>query len=168
MKKPILLIVLLAGGGWWYFIGGRTISEDHVNRFYQDLEVATLSRNPEALCALLAEDFETSGTVEIGGRTAHSTQNKEQACQAYIAMYENFEKLGDKMGGILQLDSNYEIHSIEIQPDRKSAIVDFSSSLDVAGTIMNIRSRSTNTLIRRNGKMLMLRSEGKGSIRSGG
>jgi hypothetical protein len=72
------------------------------------------------------------------------------------------------MGGMLQLDSSYKINSVAIQPDSKSATVDFSSSLDVAGTIMNIRSRSTDTLIRRNGKVLMLRTEGKGRIFSGG
>jgi hypothetical protein len=168
MKKFILLIAILAGAGWWYFVGGRRISEDHVTRFYQELEAATLNRNPEALCALLADDFETSGTVEIGGKTGSSTRNKTQTCRAYAATYENFEKLGDKMGGVLQLDSSYNINSIEIQPDRKSALVDFSSSLDVGETIMNIHSHSTDTLIRRNGKTLMLRSEGTGSIRSGG
>lgn len=168
MRKFILLIAILAAAGWWYFVGGRRISEDHVTRFYQEFEAATLSRNSDALCAMLSDDFETSGTVEIGGRTGTSTQNKTQTCRAYAAMFENFEKLGDKMGGMLQLDSNYTINSIEIQRDRKSAIVDFSSSLDVAGTIMNIHSRSMDTLIRRNGKTLMLRSEGAGSISSGG
>lgn len=167
MKKFILL-ALLGGAGWWYFIGGRTITEEHVTRFYQELEAATLSRNPEALCALLAEDFQSTGTVEIGGRRGTSTQDKAQSCQAYTAMYETFEQLGNRMGGIVQLDSNYKINSIAIQSGGKSALVDFSSSLDVAGTIMNARSRSTDTLIRRNGKVFMLRSEGKGSIRSGG
>ncbi|MCL7421984.1 MAG: hypothetical protein M8364_13880 [Methylobacter sp.] len=82
-------------------------------------------------------------------------------------MYKSFDDLGDKMGGILQLDYGYSIHKIDISPDSKSAVVDVSFSLDVAGSIMNIRSRSTDTLIRRNGKMLMLRSEGKGTIESG-
>ena len=168
MKKLVLLIAILAGGGWWFFIGGRTISEEHVTRFYQDLEAATLSRNPEAICALLADDFESSGTVEMGGRKQATTQNKEQTCESYVSLYDTFEKLGEKMGGILQLDSDYKVEHIDIQPDRKSAIVDYRSSLDVAGTIMNIRSRSTDTLIRRNGRTLMLRSEGAGSIRSGG
>jgi hypothetical protein len=168
MKKFILLIAILTAAGWWFFVGGRRISEDHVTRFYQEFEAATLSRNPDALCALLSDDFETSGTVEIGRQTGTSKQNKTQTCRAYAAMYENFEKLGEKMGGMLQLDSSYRINSVEIQPDRKSAIVDFSSSLDVAGTIMNIHSRSMDTLIRRNGKTLMLRSEGTGSIRGGG
>ena len=168
MKKFVLIFLVLAGGGWWYLIGGRTISEDHVTRFYEDLEAATLSRNPEAICALLAGDFETSGTVRIAGRVVTSSQDKKQTCQAYKDLYVSFEKLGDKMGGILQLDSSYTINGMSIQPNRKSAVVDYSSSLDVGGSIMNLRSNSTDTLIRRNGKTLMLRSEGNGSVSTGG
>lgn len=166
--KKFLMIAILAGAGWWYFIGGRTITEAHVERFYQDLEHATLSRNPEALCALLDEDFQGIGTISMGGRRETVEQNKAQACQAYDEMYKNFALLGNKMGGMVQLDSGYTINSIAIKPDGKSATVDFSSSLDVAGTIMNLRSRSTDILIRKNGKVLMLHSEGKGKIFSGG
>jgi hypothetical protein len=166
--RKFLLLAILAGAGWWYFIGGRTISEAHVERFYQDLEHATLSRDPQALCALLDEDFQSVGTISMGGRRETVEQDKAQACEAYVEMYKNFALLGDKMGGMLQLDSSYTINSVAIQPDSKTAMVDFSSSLDVAGTIMNLRSRSTDTLIRRNGKVLMLRSEGKGRIFSGG
>lgn len=167
MRKFVLLAIL-AGASWWYFIGGRTITEAHVQRFYQDLEHATLSRNPEALCALLDNDFQSVGTLSMGGRRETVEQNKEQACQAYDEMYKSFAAIGNQMGGMVQLDSSYKINSVAIQPDSKSATVDFTSSLDVAGTIMNFRSRSTDTLIRRNGKVLMLRSEGKGKIFSGG
>jgi hypothetical protein len=167
MRKFVLLAIL-AGASWWYFIGGRTITEAHVQRFYQDLEHATLSRNPEALCALLDKDFQSVGTLSMGGRRETVSQNKEQACLAYDQMYQSFAMIGNQMGGMVQLDSSYKINSVAIQPDSKSATVDFTSSLDVAGTIMNFRSRSTDTLIRRNGKVLMLRSEGKGKIFSGG
>lgn len=166
--RKFLLLAMLAGAGWWYFIGGRTITEDHVVRFYQDVERATGTRNPDALCALLDNDFQTVGTVDMSGMRNTVTQDKAQACEAYTEMYKNFALLGDKMGGLLQLDTSYTINSIVIQPDNKSATVDYTYSMDVAGTIMNIRSRSTDTLIRRNGKVLMLRSEGKGRIWSGG
>jgi len=166
--KKVLLLAILAGAGWWYFIGSRTISEAHVVRFYQDYEHALLSRNPEAICGMLADDFQAISTTSVGGRRETSTQNKVQTCEAYNALYQSFAQIGDKMGGMLQLDSKYSIESVKIQSDSKSAIVDFKSSLDVAGTIMNIRSRSTDTLIRRNGKVLMQHSEGKAKIFSGG
>jgi hypothetical protein len=163
--KKIILLALVLGGGWWYFVGGRQLSDDRVNGFYQQWERATLERKPQDLCDLLADDFESQGTMVVGGR-AQSTgpQNKELTCEAYRGLYDTWEKLGEKMGGLLQLDSQYTVHSIVLSADRKTATVDFSSSLDVGGSIMNIRSRSTDTLVRRNGKVLMLRSQGQGSI----
>ena len=165
--KKVILVVLIAVAGWWYFIGSRKLSEQHVRDFYRDVEIATLERKPEALCALLAEDFQSAGTVSIGDRRHTEAQNKAQTCEGYKQLYDTWEKLGEKMGGILQLDSGYEIHSVAIASDQKTATVDISTSLDVAGSIMNIRSRSTDTLVRRNGKMLMLRSEGEGSVGGG-
>lgn len=158
--KKILLVVLLAIGAWWYFVGGRTLSEEAVRDFYRLQEHATLSRDPAALCSLLDKEFAASGMTTSGGSHA----DKGQTCDGYHAMYQGFESLGEKMGGILQLDYGYDIHSIQLSPNKKSATVDISYSLDVAGSIMNIRSRATETLIRRNGKILMLRSEENNGI----
>lgn len=165
--KKLVLVILIAGTAWWYFVGGRKLTEEHVGSFYRDLEVATLERKPEDICALLASDFQSTGTVTVGSKTRPNAQDKSQTCNAYRDLYATWEKLGERMGGTLQLDSDYTIHSIAISPDRKTATVDISTSLDVAGSIMNIRSRSTDTLIRRNGKVLLLRSAGVGSIEAG-
>lgn len=82
-------------------------------------------------------------------------------------MYQSFEALGEKMGGLLQLDHTYTVNSIALSADKKTAIVDVSDALDVGGSIINMKSRSLDTLIRRNGKTLMLRSDADGSVGSG-
>ncbi|MBM5572131.1 MULTISPECIES: hypothetical protein [Deefgea] len=164
-----LFALMLVAGGWWFFVGGKQISEEQVHQFYADYEAATLSRNPEKLCAFLAEDFKSSAQISLGGlASAEGEGNKAETCSGMKELYTTFETLGEKMGGILQLDSSYEIHSIKIAADKKSAEVEISSSLDVAGSIMNIKSKTTDTLIRRNGKVLLLRSKGQGSIGAGG
>ena len=165
--KKVLIIALLAAVGWWYFVSSRTLSEERVNAFYGEFERASLERKPNEICDMLADDFESTGTVSAGGRSHTTSQNREQACKAYVDLYQSFEKLGDRMGGMVQLDSSYQIHGITLSPDRKVATVDVSTSMDVAGSVMNIRSRSTDTLIRRSGKVLMLKSEGKGSVSGG-
>ena len=165
--KKLLLVALMAGAAWWYFAGGRKLTEAHVHTFYRNLEVATLNRQPEELCALLADDFKSTGSVSVAGQRSTGTQDKAQTCEGYRKLYASWEKLGDKMGGTLQLDSEYKVNSITLSADGKTATVDFSSTLDVAGSIMNLRSRSTDTLIRRNGKVLMLRSDGAGSVSTG-
>lgn len=165
--KKLILLALVVFGSWWYFIGGRSLSEAAVRTFYQEQEHATLTRDPEALCALLDADFSTAGITAVGGRGRHDSANKTQTCENYRSMYKTFDTVGEKMGGMLQLDYSYDIHSIEIATDKKSATVDVSYSLDVAGSIMNIRSRATETLVRRNGKTLMVRSEGRARVRNG-
>jgi hypothetical protein len=165
--KAILLLIVLAGTGWWYFVGSRTISEGQVTGFYQAQQAATLERKPDVLCALLADDFSSSGSVALAGHSRSESVTKPQLCESYVDMYAAWDKLGAAMGGEVQLDSHYDIHSIGIAPDRKSATVDISMSLDVAGNLTNLRSRSTETLVRRNGKVLLLRSEGSASVGPG-
>ncbi len=167
--KKVLLAALLAIAIGWYFVGGRSLTPNEVADFYRKFEAAELERKPESICALLSNDFKSVGTTTVGGRSEPQvqTQDKAEACASYQKLYETWEILGQKMGGVLQLDSHYEIHSVSISRDGKTATVDISASLDVAGSIMNIRSRSTDTLIRKNGAVLMARTEGTGSITSG-
>ncbi len=164
MKKLALLVVAVVAAGWWYFVGGRKLSEDHVNRFYQTYEAATLERKPEIMCSHLADDYQSTGTITVAGLVRTDSQRKAEACESLRKLYESWEKLGEKMGGLLQLDSSYTIHSIEIAPDGKTATVDVSSSLDVGGSLMKLRSRSTDTLVRRSGKVLLLRSDSKSTF----
>lgn len=68
---------------------------------------------------------------------------------------------------IATLQRKPEANGIEISPDKKSASADISSTLDVAGSIMNFATRSTQTLIRKNGKVPLQRSESRGTVRAG-
>lgn len=166
--KKIILVAIIAAGAWWYFVGGRKISEADVTSFYRDYdEIATGQRQPDTLCSMFAEDYHSTATIAVGRQIRTDSMNKPQTCESLRLLYDSWEKLGEKMGGMLQLDSYYTIHSISLASDRKSATVDISSSLDVAGSIMNMRSRSTDTLVRRNGKVLLLRSDAKVSMGSG-
>lgn len=166
MKKLLFVALIVASVGF-YALQHRAIDDAQVAAFYRDMEVATLQRKPQALCDLLAPDFRSHGTVSVGGASRTDMQDKAQACEAYHGMFANFEKIGDQMGGMLQLDHSYTVHAVSIAADRQTATVDYSDSLDVAGSLMNIRSRSRDVLVRRFGKLVMLRSEGNGSIRTG-
>jgi hypothetical protein len=164
--KKIIFLILCAGAIWWYFIGGRTVTEESVREFYQKQEVAMLERLPEELCGFLDSNFQSTNVTTVGGESRTDSVNKDQACESTRKLYQSFEAMGEKMGGMVQLDHSYTINSIEIAPDKKSATVDVSDSLDVAGSMMNIRSRSTDTIIRKNGKLLMLSSIDKATLGS--
>ena len=165
--KLLLIVIAVAVAGWWYFVGGRKLSDADVRGFYRDYEAATLGRKPDELCALLADGFESSGTVALGGGVRASSQTKAQTCDSYRELYAAWEKLGETMGGTLQLDSNYEVSDVKVSADGKSATAQVASSLDVAGSIMNIKARTRDTLIRRNGKVMLLKTEGAGSVGGG-
>jgi hypothetical protein len=165
--KKLILIGSIAGGLWWYFIGGRTLTEDKVRDFYQKQEVALLNRNPEELCKLLDNDFQGTGTTSSRGESQTSTSNKEQACKSAEDLFKTFEMMGNKMGGIVQLDHQYTIQSIEIAADKKSAIVKTNDILNVGDSMMNISSNGTDTIISKNGKPLLLKSEGTTEISGG-
>lgn len=162
--KALLLVVVIAVGAWWYLIGGQKLSEADVRGFYRDYEAAMLERKPDALCALLAEKFESTGVVMSGGASRSTSQTRGQACDSYRDMYAVWDTLGEKMGGTLQLDSDYKIIDLQIAPDARSATVEITSSLDVAGSVMNLKSHTRDTLIKKNGKVLILKSEGTGSV----
>lgn len=85
--------------------------------------------------------------------------DKAQACEGYHETYRLFKTIGDRLGGMAQLDYKQEIKKIEIAADRKSAIVEMRYSLDVAGSVMKLRTLSTETLVRRNGKVLLSHSD---------
>ncbi len=165
--KKLLLIALAIAGAWWFFVGGRKLDENKVRDFYQAVEVATYKREPETLCAMLAKDFHGQYTysTNIPGQPREDEENREQACDGYRRLYATFIQIGDKMGGILTLGYNYTLYSIKIAPDGKSATVDVGYSLEAGGALMHMQSRTTETLIRRNGKVLVQRSEGTTSIK---
>ncbi|MBP1151265.1 hypothetical protein [Methylocaldum sp. RMAD-M] len=165
--RMLLLIAILAGVSWYYFIGGRKISDDQVRAFYQMQTHATLSRNPEALCNLLDNDFESRGISVVYGQRTEVTQNKEETCAAYKQMYQGIADIGARLGGIATLGYEHHIDEVEVSSNRKSAIASVHFALTVAGSVMQYRGHSKDTLIRRAGRVLLLRSEEKSSIGNG-
>ncbi|MBE9609158.1 nuclear transport factor 2 family protein [Chitinilyticum piscinae] len=159
LGKILFVALLLAAAGWWYFVASRSISEEQAREYYAHYEKAMLTRDPKAMCALLADDFQ--GSSNIG------SIDKKSTCADQEEFFSTIAQLGEKMGGMMQLDSRYEIHSVTLSADKKQATVNLSSELDVGGSIMNIKAQSTDTLIRRNGKVLLWRSEGLVQASSG-
>ncbi len=76
------------------------------------------------------------------------------------------DKIGQSMGGMLQIDYNHEILEIRLADDARSAIVETRFTLDLGGSIINVSGTATDTLIRRNGKVRVQRTEGKATTRT--
>jgi hypothetical protein len=168
MKKLLVLLLVAIAAGWWQFVGVRqTITEDDVRQFYAMSDHAIGMRDPSLHCALLDSKFHSEGYVTVGEKRERVAQNKKQTCEGYASLYALWADVGESMdNSLLQLDWNNTINSITISSDGKTATVDYSNALDVGGSLMHIKGHSTDTLIRKSGKVLMLRSEGEGSVSS--
>lgn len=142
----------------------KKLSEEQVRDFYTQLEAATLERKPEKSCALLAADFEGVATVHVEGESKKDTSDKAKTCEGYKALNKSFEMMGTAMGGTVQIDTDYTIHRVTLGADKKSATVDISNSMNVGGSMMRMRSRSTETLVLEGDKVLMQRSVGVGAM----
>lgn len=152
MKLTLLLLILAVVGGCG-FIGNSTISDEDVRAFYQKYDEETLKRNPQGLCDLLADEYQSS---KAGSKSA--PRDKRQSCDRIEAIFDDIEKMGEKMDGIMQLEAGHEISKLDISTDNKMATVEIFSSFDVGGSFMNWRDKYTDTLIKRRGKVLLLKS----------
>lgn len=95
---------------------------------------------------MLDDRFAGTAIVSMQGHIASTTQDKAETCESR--------------------HEQYAIHSITISPDRRSATVEISTSLDVGGTIMQIRSHSKDTLVRQNG-LVRMQHDAHGSVNMG-
>ena len=151
--KTVLFALALIGAGWYYFVGGRQLDEQMVRDFYRAEAHATLSRDPEALCRLVSKSAVLRQQTLMSGQTRSETLNREQACEAFRKSHEFFEKVGEKAGGMLTIEYDYELGKVDIAPDRKSARVEFSSTLKMGESFMQFRTTSAERLVRRLGSV---------------
>lgn len=163
MKKLIALVILIviATATWWFFIGGRSLSEARVNSFYQDVETAILEKDADTLCGKLATDFQGSGTLLFGEQQRTDQINKTQACEDLAELQRTYDMLNKKMSGMLPISHNHMIHRISLSPDKRTATVEITHTLNVGGNLLSVNAHSTDTLIRKNGKTLLLQTQGE-------
>ena len=160
MKWIVLLGVLLAAG-WYYLIGGRQLDEQMVRDFYLARAHATLSRDPEAQCKLIATSAVLQIETRIAGQTKSETLNRAQACEQFRKAHEFFEQAGGKAGAMLTIEYDYELGKIELARDRKSASVEFSSTLKMGVAFMQFRTTSNDRVARNLGRAELGGAEAK-------
>ena len=158
--KKLLLIALLLGGALWYWHERTTLSEDKILAYYDQVGEVLEARDPDGLCKLLADDYQGSDSSSFGEEQGAERQfDKTQACNATREMYARFNGADKNVSSLLNLKYSYKINNIKISPDKNTATVDVSYSLATAGNFMQIESHSIDTLIRKKGQTLLLKSQ---------
>ena len=159
MRKWILLAALVAVASW-YFHFGRKMTEASVREFYSDQTELMLKLEGEPLCRLMADDYLVRDVEFSSAGTQRSEMRRDEACSEMKQALTLFRKLSDASGGLLHPIIDQKIDSIELSENNKRATVKGVSTAQIGGMLV-VRSRFTETLIRRNGRILSLGGESK-------
>lgn len=155
MKNFALLLVLaaLAGIAGWLWFGRNTLTEEHVRAFYAEQADADESLAAAKVCAAMSQDFISESTTLVENHSRQETSDREGTCENVTELFAQMRKLQDISGGRIRLESTETILGIDISDDDRQAVVKTRSMLRMPG--MNVSSRSTDTLIRVRGKVLI-------------
>ena len=160
------MAALAALGSWTYFVGSRHISAADVRAQYKK-EAVWLDEGKHAeICAAFDDTYVGRvASVSSAGQVLEET-SKAASCAALVAFFGSLKNLNDKVGGGVVTNSSTRLQKIVISPDKLTATVTVRSEIKV-GTekklMMTMTSDGTDTLIKRGGKVLRLRAEGKTS-----
>lgn len=158
-----IVLAACAGGAWWHFIGNNKLTEDEVREFYVEGRQAVNARQADILCDRMHEDFEARGFLTIGRKVVARSETKDTVCAGTRKLMSDL-KNAEAGGTIFPMDNRFWLHSITLSPDRKSATVEISEETDIGGAWLQTRARSVETVVRQHGRIVLLRSEGNGSV----
>ncbi len=146
--KYLLAAILAGAAGWFYLIDGRKLDEPMVREFYEQQSRHTYERDPEALCNHLGRNASIRIEGHFGGKVTAASYGKATACSQLRSAFKFFEEMGDKAGGILTIEYSYDIKSLDLAPNHKSATVEVATVLKMGEEFMQIYTDSTDRLER--------------------
>ncbi len=165
MIKIGLAIVGLAVAGWYFVMDGSKLDEAMVREFYEKQQHAVLSRKPDALCKQFASNGIFTTETVMMGQTQAATLNQKSACEGTRKTWEMFEAMGNKAGGILTIEYDYKIDSIELSANKKRATVVTSNTLKMGEALMQFRTTATEELVRNYRVVQLAKSDSKTGVR---
>lgn len=146
MGKLIVVVVLLVAGVLAYE-NGRKIDESHVRAHYQAQLEALRAFDEEAVCAAAADDFSLKVVERGEGPVGSATLDGAEACELNRQTLKLMQMMSGQTGGMVTIDVNYNIKSIEIAPGGRSATVESTSTAKVGDMLLS-RSRNREELSR--------------------
>jgi hypothetical protein len=156
MKKIVLAVIVVAVA-IWYFDISRRMTETTIRASYQ-AQIEALQRfDAKPLCDALDDSYHATVTAR-GSARAPAAKDKAGACAELTRTLRRMKTLSERTGGLLEPDYDFEIKSIELADDRKTATVEIASVMRI-GDMTLARSRSVEHLIRRLGRIRSVSSE---------
>lgn len=148
MVVRLLVLVVLAGVAFVLWDNGSRIDESHVHRYYERQMDAMRNFDHESMCRDIAGDFSINVTSYVDGRRVDAAAyDGENTCRMTREMLEGMRALSGRSGGLLTFDVSVDVRSIRIEPGRRSAMVESTTTVKI-GEILVSRSRGTERLSR--------------------
>ena len=166
--KQIAIVAALCVGAWYFFVGGRMLDESMVHDYYRKEAHAIYSRDADLLCKQLSRKARIESRTTVMGHTVERSHDRDEACKATREAFETFRLVGEKMGGILTIEYDYDLGDIQVASDRRSAVVKGTSVLKMGETVLQYRSSFTQRLEREMGPMRLVHAEEATVMRMGG
>lgn len=151
------VLAIAAGVAYWLWFGRDTLTEADVQAFYAAQMEAGEALDAPALCAMISEDYLQRGTVWIEGRSRQMQQDREETCDGMTQLIGQMAQLRARSGGRFKPDSSQTIVSVDVAPDGSRAIVKTRSTLYIGA--LGMSSRSTDTVIKRRGRVMITGSQ---------
>lgn len=164
--RVIILLLVAVGIGGWYWNRQNTLDEASVTRFYDTATEHVLNGRGQELCAMLTKDFTRSGINSTSQGRIQENADKQETCDKYTKMFDAMARTGGMMS------TNYQVYieHIEVSKDKRSAEVKLATNVSMAigpiGRVAETRDKSVETLVIRNGKVMLQKSEGTAITRT--
>jgi hypothetical protein len=147
MLGKLVLAVVLGIVAVLAYENGRTIEESHVRAHYRDQLEALRGFDEKAICAGIADDYSLRVVDRTAGHPGNDTLDGPQSCELSRKFMQLAQHLSGQTGGLVTLDVSYDIRSIQIAADGRSATVEATSTVKLGETLVS-RTRGTEQLSR--------------------
>lgn len=136
----VALVVVLAVCASVYLRGGNKINQDQVRALYQRADLALAASDDKPLCEMLSEDYVQTTVTKTETAQAEESHDRAQSC---AALAQSMQQLREMFGGRMPLRYEQTVGDISIASDGRSAEVEVSAIVEMAGVRMVSRGRDT-------------------------
>lgn len=161
--KLIALFGCIGYGIWFATVDGKRVTEQHVEALYRDYLAAYDRGDGKAVCELFSDNFSGQFSSTSRSMPVQEVMSKTAACSAVDNFKQSKLKLENAVGHELHTNFEFNIKSITIAPDKKSATVDAQLETRIGteqGPVLDMRSKQTDVIRRSFGKAQFVQSDG--------
>jgi len=166
--KQIAIVIALCVGAWYFFVGGRKLDEQMVREHYRQGARAAAANDADRLCKQLSRKVVMDISATVMGKTEKGSFNRDEACDAFRKTTETMREIKSHAGAILSVDYDYHIDSIEIAPDRRSALVKGTTVMSIGDTAFQLKTSFNQRLESELGQTRLVHAEDYIVLRLGG